>query len=123
MEHSAAKRIITLLTDFGLKDPYVGIMKGVLLTINPHVTIVDITHDILPQNIEESGFLFEGYCRFFPPGTIHLAIVDPTVGSKRKPVIVNKENCVFVGPDNGLFTLIYDNAEAHVIENPTFMLK
>jgi len=123
MEHSAAKRIITLLTDFGLKDPYVGIMKGVLLTINPHVTIIDITHDILPQNIEEAAFLIEEYYRFFPPGTIHLAIVDPTVGSKRKPVIVNKENCVFVGPDNGLFTLIYDNAEAHVIENPTFMLK
>jgi len=123
MEHSAANRIITLLTDFGLKDPYVGIMKGVILTINPYVTIVDITHDVVPQNIEEAAFLIEEYYRFFPVTAIHLAVVDPTVGSDRRPLVVYKGNSVFVGPDNGLFTSIFDNAEIYVIENSAFMLR
>jgi len=116
-------KIITLLTDFGLKDPYVGIMKGVILSINPEATIVDITHDITPQNVEEAAFLIEEYHRYFPPGTIHLAVVDPTVGSKRRPIIVSKDNNVFIGPDNGLFTLILNDAEVYLLENPDFMLK
>ena len=116
-------KIITLLTDFGLKDPYVGIMKGVILSINPEATIVDITHDITPQNVEEAAFLIEEYHRYFPPGTIHLAVIDPTVGSKRRPIIVSKDNNVFIGPDNGLFTLILNDAEVYLLENPDFMLK
>jgi S-adenosyl-L-methionine hydrolase (adenosine-forming) len=116
-------KVITLLTDFGLKDPYVGIMKGVILSINPDATIVDITHDIMPQNIEEAVFLIEEYHRFFPPGTIHMAVIDPTVGSERRPIIVSKNNNVFIGPDNGLFTLILDDAEVYLLENPDFMLK
>jgi len=116
-------KIITLLTDFGLKDPYVGIMKGVILSINPDATIIDITHDITPQNIEEAAFLIEEYHRFFPPGTIHMAVIDPTVGSERRPIIVSKDNSVFIGPDNGLFTLILDDAEVYLVENPDFMLK
>jgi S-adenosyl-L-methionine hydrolase (adenosine-forming) len=116
-------KVITLLTDFGLKDPYVGIMKGVILSINPDATIVDITHDIMPQNIEEAAFLVEEYHRFFPPGTIHMAVIDPTVGSERRPIIVSKENNVFMGPDNGLFTLILDDTEIYLLENPDFMLK
>ena len=115
-------KIITLLTDFGLKDPYVGIMKGVILSINPDATIIDITHDITPQNIEEAAFLIEEYHRFFPPGTIHMAVIDPTVGSERRPIIVSKDNNIFIGPDNGLFTLILDDAEVYLIENPDFML-
>src|SRR5512136_105582 len=97
-------KVITLLTDFGLKDPYVGIMKGVILSINPEATIIDITHDIIPQDIGEAAFLIEEYYRFFPPGTIHVAVIDPTVGSQRRPIIVSKDNYVFIGPDNGLFT-------------------
>jgi S-adenosylmethionine hydrolase len=116
-------KVITLLTDFGLKDPYVGIMKGVILSINPDTTIVDITHDIMPQNIEEAAFLIEEYHRFFPPGTIHMAVIDPTVGSERRPIIVSKDNNVFIGPDNGLFTLILDDTEVYLLENPDFMLK
>jgi hypothetical protein len=116
-------KIITLLTDFGLKDPYVGIMKGVILSINPEATIIDITHDIMPQNIEEAAFLIEEYHRFFPPGAIHMAIIDPTVGSERRPIIVSKDNNIFIGPDNGLFTFILDDAEVYLIENPDFMLK
>jgi S-adenosylmethionine hydrolase len=117
-------KVITLLTDFGLKDPYVGIMKGVILSINPDATIVDITHDITPQNIEEAAFLIEEYHRFFPPCTIHVAVIDPTVGSGRRPIIVSKDNNVFMGPDNGIFTLILDDeAEVYSIENPDFTLK
>ena len=116
-------KVITLLTDFGLKDPYVGIMKGIILSINPDATTVDITHDIMPQNIEEAAFLIEEYHRFFPPGTIHMAVIDPTVGSERRPIIVSKDNNIFIGPDNGLFTLILDDAEAYLLENPDFMLK
>ena len=117
-------KVITLLTDFGLKDPYVGIMKGVILSINPDATIVDITHDIMPQDIEEAAFFIEEYHRFFPPGTIHVAVIDPTVGSQRRPIIVSKDNNIFIGPDNGLFTPILDSdAEIHLIENPDFMLK
>lgn len=116
-------KVITLLSDFGLKDPYVGIMKGVILSINPDATIVDITHDIMPQDIEEAAFLIGEYHRFFPPGSIHMAVIDPTVGSRRRPIIVSKDNNVFIGPDNGLFTLVLDNdAEVYLIENPDFML-
>jgi S-adenosyl-L-methionine hydrolase (adenosine-forming) len=117
-------KVITLLTDFGLKDPYVGIMKGVILSINPEATIIDITHDITPQDIEEGAFLIEEYHRFFPPGTIHVAVIDPTVGSERRSIIASKDNNVFIGPDNGIFTLIFDDeAEVYSIENPDFMLK
>jgi S-adenosylmethionine hydrolase len=115
-------KVITLLTDFGLKDPYVGIMKGVILSINPEATIIDITHDITPQDIEEGAFLIEEYHRFFPPGTIHVAVIDPTVGSGRRPIIVSKDNNIFIGPDNGIFTLILDDAEVYLLENPDFML-
>lgn len=129
--------IITLLSDFGLKDPYVGIMKGVIhniigaFTPTPYlpmrdqgVTTIDITHDVEPQNIGEAAFLVEEYYRFFPSGTIHLAIVDPAVGSARRPIILSKDNQFFVGPDNGIFTLLMDNDPVvNLIENPDFMLK
>ncbi|MBP6941481.1 MAG: SAM-dependent chlorinase/fluorinase [Syntrophorhabdaceae bacterium] len=115
-------KIITLLTDFGMKDPYTGIMKGVILSINPSVTIVDITHEVDPQDIREGAFIIEEYYRYFPDDTIHLCVVDPTVGSARRPIIVMKENHLFVGPDNGIFTLLYKGGcEAYVIENPDFM--
>lgn len=114
--------IITLLTDFGMKDPYAGIMKGAILSINPNVTIVDITHEVDPQDIREGVFIVEEYCRYFPEGTIHLCIVDPTVGSTRRPIIVTKDGHFFVGPDNGLFTLLYrGDYEAYVIENAYLM--
>lgn len=117
-------KIITLLTDFGMKDPYAGVMKGVILSINPGATIVDITHEVDPQDIREGAFIIEEYYRYFPEGTIHLCIVDPTVGSARRALIVTKNNHFFVGPDNGLFTLLYrGDCEAYVIENPDFILR
>ncbi len=117
-------KIITLLTDFGTKDPYAGVMKGVILSINPDATIVDITHEVDPQDIREGAFIIEEYYRYFPEGTIHLCVVDPTVGSARRPLIVTKDSHFFVGPDNGLFTLLYrGDCEAYVIENPDFILR
>jgi len=114
--------IITLLTDFGIKDPYAGIMKGVILSINPDVTIIDITHEVEPQDVREAAFLIEEYYSYFGKGTIHVAIVDPTVGSERKPVIFEKNGYYFIGPDNGIFSLLIDtNTQFYTIENKDFI--
>jgi len=115
--------IITLLTDFGVKDPYVGVMKGVILGIDPGARVIDMTHEVEPQDMREAAFLIDDYWRHFPPGTVHVAVVDPTVGSARRPLIVSAKGHHFVGPDNGVFTLLADNVpDIHVIENRNFML-
>ncbi len=101
--------IITLLTDFGLKDNFVGVMKGVILKINPKVQIVDISHSITPQNIFEGAFLLANSYKFFPKKTIHLVVVDPGVGSKRRPILVQTEGYFFVGPDNGVLSFALRN--------------
>lgn len=98
--------IITLTTDFGLKDSFVGEMKGAILSVNPHVTIVDITHEIAAHAIDEGAFIIGSSIRYFPEGTIHVAVVDPGVGSERRPIIIETERYCFVGPDNGLFSSI-----------------
>jgi S-adenosylmethionine hydrolase len=100
------KPIITLLTDFGMKDHYVASMKGVILGINPQCTLIDITHKVNPHDIEEGAFLLAKTYSYFPKGTIHLAVVDPGVGGERKPILLVTQNYLFVGPDNGLFTLV-----------------
>ena len=100
------KPIITLLTDFGTKDLYVASIKGVILNINPHCTLVDITHEVRPHDIEEGAFILANTYSYFPKGTIHLSIVDPGVGGTRKPIILVTPNYFFIGPDNGLFTLV-----------------
>jgi S-adenosylmethionine hydrolase len=102
--------IITLTTDFGYKDPFVGIMKGVILKINPSVRIVDIIHDISPQNVAEAAFTLDICYKYFPHKTIHLVVVDPAVGSKRKPLLVVTDYYYFVGPDNGVFSRIYNSS-------------
>lgn len=98
--------IITLLTDFGTKDHYVASMKGAILSINPRCLLIDITHQVNPQDVEEGGFVLANAYAYFPRGTIHLSVVDPGVGGIRKPILVVTENYFFVGPDNGLFTLV-----------------
>src|SRR4030042_3976555 len=95
--------VITLLTDFGLKDPYVASMKGVILSINPKCTLVDITHQVNPHDIREGAFILAHTYSTFPKGTIHLAVVDPGVGSPRNPVLFVTKNYFLIGPDNGLF--------------------
>jgi len=99
-------RIITLTTDFGYKDPFVAEMKGVILSINPLAIIVDISHSIQPQDIEEAAYVIGSSFSYFPPGTIHIAVVDPGVGSGRKALILDAGGCYFVGPDNGVFSHI-----------------
>ncbi len=100
----SAHAIITLTTDFGLDDIYVGIMKGVILSINPACTIVDITHAVTPRDIAAGAFALESSCPYFPAGAIHMAIVDPGVGSGRRALVVETERSLFVGPDNGIFS-------------------
>jgi len=100
--------VITLLTDFGTADYFVGAVKGAILSVNPQVVIVDITHEIPPQDIEAGAFTLLAAYKTFPRGTIHVAVVDPGVGSSRRPIIVKANDQFFVGPDNGLFSYIYD---------------
>ena len=96
--------VITLLTDFGTRDAYAASMKGVILGINPDAVLVDITHDVEPQNIVEGAFLLGEAFSSFPKGTIHVAVVDPGVGGPRRPVLIVTAGYVFIGPDNGLFS-------------------
>jgi S-adenosyl-L-methionine hydrolase (adenosine-forming) len=117
-------KIVTLLTDFGLEDPYVGIMKGVILKINPDVAIVDITHAISPQDVKEAAFIINEYQSYFQAGTVHVAVVDPTVGSERRPLVLSKDGQFFVGPDNGIFSrLIRGSTGIYEIRNKDFMLE
>ncbi len=104
--------IITLLTDFGLKDGFVGVMKGVIWGIAPDVQIVDITHEIGPQNVLEGSLVLVQAVKYFPAGTVHVAVVDPGVGTTRRPVAARIGDQFFVGPDNGLFTGVIEAAEA-----------
>ena len=103
--------IITLTTDFGLKDPFVGMMKGVILGINPKVKIVDITHNIQQHNISEASQTLQMSYNYFPSSTIHIAVVDPGVGSSRRPIMFLADNHYFIGPDNGIFSSIMNEAD------------
>jgi S-adenosylmethionine hydrolase len=98
--------IITLLTDFGAADVFVGSMKGVILGINPHAQIIDLTHDIPAHNIRAGAYLLHSASSHFPPGTIHVAVVDPGVGSERRPLLVTTRSYHFLAPDNGLLSYI-----------------
>lgn len=98
--------IITLLTDFGSRDYFVGAMKGAILSINPAANIVDITHEIPPQDIRAAAFNLLATYKDFPVGTLHVAIVDPGVGSDRRPILIECAKQIFVGPDNGIFTWV-----------------
>ncbi|MDO8637169.1 MAG: SAM-dependent chlorinase/fluorinase [Dehalococcoidia bacterium] len=102
--------IITLTTDFGLSDAYVASMKGVILSINPGVTLVDITHNIPPQDVRAAAFLLHTSHTFFPDGAIHLAVVDPGVGSSRRPIALVTPHATFVAPDNGILSYMVAGA-------------
>lgn len=107
--------VITLLTDFGTADYFVAAVKGVLLTSNPLTPIVDITHEIPPQDIETGAFTLLTCYREFPKGTVHFAVVDPGVGSARRAIVIRAGGHYFVGPDNGLFSYIFDNEPEHKV--------
>jgi len=103
--------VITLLTDFGVEDAYVGTMKGVILSINPRVQIVDICHEIAPQDIFEGAYVLWTSYRYFPKGTIHVAVVDPGVGGARSAICASVNGHIFVAPDNGLLSFVVSEAE------------
>ena len=108
--------IITLTTDFGLKDPFVGIMKGIILGTNPKAEIIDIAHNITPHNTLEASHVISKAYKYFPPTTIHVVVVDPEVGSPRRPLLIVTENHYFIGPDNGVFSHIIEEER----ESPIF---
>jgi S-adenosyl-L-methionine hydrolase (adenosine-forming) len=117
--------IITLTTDFGTKDGYAAQMKGVILGICPQARLIDVTHDIQPYSLIEGALVLKGVSRYFPEGTIHLGVVDPGVGGARRGMALKADNRYYVGPDNGLFSLIFESAtewEGREITNPAFLI-
>jgi len=101
------QRILTLTTDFGLDDHFVGVMKGVILGIAPSARIVDVCHSVSPFEVIEGAFTIAQAYTYFPPGTVHVVVVDPGVGSSRRPIVARAAGQYFVGPDNGVFCMVF----------------
>ncbi len=118
--------IIALLTDFGISDPFVGVMKGVILSINPKATIVDLAHNIPKFDIRYAAFMLRTSYKYFPRGTIFCVVVDPGVGTQRRPIVVETRNYYFVGPDNGCLAMAIKEdgvLRVFIIENRKYMLR
>jgi S-adenosylmethionine hydrolase len=109
-----ANAIVTLLTDFGLDDAYVGAMKGAILAVNPRASLIDLTHGVRPFNVLQGAFLLDSAWRSFPVGSVHVAVVDPGVGTARKAIAFRAAEHYFVGPDNGLFTFLTETVSEMV---------
>jgi len=118
-------KIITLTSDFGLQDHYVSAMKAAVLEVEPEARLVDISHEIPPQDIMAGAWVIRNVAFMYPKGSIHLVVVDPGVGTKRHPVIVKMNGHYFVGPDNGIFSLLYDQYkyEAVKLNKPKYWRK
>jgi S-adenosylmethionine hydrolase len=112
-------RIVALLTDFGHRDPFVGMMKGVMLGINPDLQLVDISHDITPQRIHKAAIVLSVTFPYFPLHTIFLVVVDPGVGGARRPLIVETAEHLFVAPDNGVLGPVLDQADVRCVVHAT----
>lgn len=118
--------LITLSTDFGLEDPYVGVMKGVILGINPQVRLVDLTHGLSQHRLREAAFMLQGAFGYFPSGTIHLVVVDPGVGGDRRIIAVQDPKGCWIGPDNGILTLVlqgHPQAKTFTLTRQEYFLK
>ena len=118
--------IITLLTDFGTNNEYVGAMKGVILSINPSVRVIDIHHQLDPHDMIGAAYQVKAYYSFFPPGTIHVVVVDPGVGGDRHVIAVELNGYIFLSPDNGVLSLLIDKGHVqriHYVENENYWLK
>lgn len=111
--------LITLITDFGPADHFVGVMKAVILNINPDVQIVDVCHQVNSYDIFDAAFTLAQSYRFFPPDTIHLVVVDPGVGTARRPLLARTIECKFIAPDNGVLSLIYEREESIEVRHVT----
>lgn len=115
--------VIALMTDFGIDDPFVGIMKGVISNIAPQAKLIDITHNIPPGDIRRAAVMLWQSIQFFPPGTIFLTVVDPGVGTNRRGMIAKSGDYIYVGPDNGVFTFAVQNEiTAWELQDPKFQL-
>src|SRR4030042_3222942 len=117
--------MITLTTGFGLKDPYAAEMKAVILGISPNAVIIDITHEVAKFNVRMGAYVLSSAAPYFPKGTIHVAVVDPGVGTQRRPILIQTKQGFFVGPDNGILVLATENQGIkciHEITNPRLML-
>lgn len=120
------KRIVTLTTDFGTEDHYVGVLKGVILSINSEANIIDITHSVDSHSILPAAYIIKNSYSYFPEGTIHVAVVDPGVGSDRQAILVSYDNHFFIGPDNGIFSLIFSSSseyEVFQLKNENYFFK
>ncbi|MDJ0553424.1 MAG: SAM-dependent chlorinase/fluorinase [Microcoleaceae cyanobacterium MO_207.B10] len=109
------QKILTILTDFGIKDVYVGVMKGVIAQINSTLKVIDLTHEIPPQNLNAAQFCLSNAYPYFPPETVHIAVVDPGVGSRRRAIAIQLPTGFLVGPDNGIFSGIIKNINTEKI--------
>lgn len=122
---SQIRPVIALMTDFGLGDGDVGIMKGVIARITPQAHIIDITHDVTPQNVPSAAWILSSAYRYFPAGTVFVCVVDPGVGSSREAIAVQAGDWFFVGPDNGLFAYILQEQPVYaacLLSNPAYHL-
>jgi S-adenosyl-L-methionine hydrolase (adenosine-forming) len=117
--------LITLTTDFGAADHFVGTMKGVICGIAPRAQMVDITHEIEPYNVNEAAFVIAQAWRYFPKKTVHVVVIDPGVGSARRPILAEAGGQFFIAPDNGVLSMVYDAGphKVRVITNAKLMLK
>lgn len=114
-----ANGIVTLLSDFGLRDPYVGVMKGAMLSVAPGLQLVDMSHELPPHSVETAAFFLRSQWRHFPEGTTHLVVVDPGVGSPRRALVLRTEGACFVAPDNGVLEdPLRHGRDARVFEIP-----
>ena len=117
--------VITLTTDFGYTDPFVGIMKGVILGIHPEARVVDLNHGIAPQDVQAGAMILRHSLPYFRRGTIHIAVVDPGVGGARRPILIESDGHYFVGPDNGVLSLALEGKEPSCmihLSNPRYHL-
>jgi S-adenosylmethionine hydrolase len=125
ISNSMQSKIVTLTTDFGLKDPYAAEMKAAILSIYPNAVIVDITHEIAKFNIRMGAYILASAAPYFPKGSVHAAVVDPGVGTQRRPILIQTKQGFFVGPDNGILVLAAKKqgiTRVHELANPRFML-
>lgn len=115
----AERRVVTFTTDFGLDDPFVGIMHGVVLNIHPETTIVDVSHAVASYDVFDGALAIAQAYRFFPPRTVHVVVVDPGVGSRRRPIIVETGDYIFVAPDNGVLSMVEAREEKFEVRHVT----
>ncbi len=119
-----APPVITLTTDFGLRDPYVGVMTGVIARIAPHARVIDLTHGVEPQNVRQAGVLLATAVDYFPAGAIHVVVVDPGVGSARRPLLAVAGNASYVAPDNGVLSWVFAQRDCAMfaLDRPEYWL-